>query len=73
MLGKDGKAQELQDVTFVSDDGQQSSAHKVMLTKLNPMICHYKIALPKHNWTLYLIERHALPNVMFCLEGHALP
>ena len=41
MLGKVGKAQELQDVTFVSDDGQQSSAHKVMLTKLNPMKCHY--------------------------------
>ena len=40
MLGKVGKAQELQDVTFVSDDGQQSSAHKVMLTKLNPMKCH---------------------------------
>ena len=73
MLGKDGKALELQDVTFVSDDGQQSSAHKVMLTKLNPMKCHYKIAPPKHNWTLYLIEGHALPNIMFCLEGHALP
>ena len=73
MLGKVGKAQELKDVTFVYDDGQQYSAHKVMLTKLNPMKCHYQIALSKHNWILYLMEGHALLNIMFCLEGHALP
>ena len=70
MLGKVGKAQDLQDVTFVSDDGQTSSAHKVILTELL-----FKIALSQQNRTLYLLEGHALPNliVMFCLEGYALP
>ena len=67
MLGKVGKAQDLQDVTFVSDDGQTSSAHKVMLTELL-----FKIALSQQNRILYLLEGHALPNIMFCLEGHAL-
>ena len=63
MLGKVGKAQELLDVTFVSDDGQQSMTHKVMLTKQNPMKCHYQIALPTYNWLLHLTEGHALPNI----------
>ena len=68
LIVKVGKSQDLQDVTFVSDDGQKSSAHKVMLTELL-----FKIALSQQNRILYLLEGYAFPNIMFCLEGHALP
>ena len=71
MLGKVGKAQELQDVTFVSDDGQQSSAqgnaHKTKSNEMPLLNCPFKAQLDIVSYG------RACPSQHYVLFGRACP